>query len=468
MFNRSRSWVRGLSLAALAAGAVSLSAPRAALAEVRHEGEWSDDDPEVTLDLDGVPRADAVNRLAAAAGWSVVIRAPKSDPVTVHVKDQPAGKVLALLLTDGRYVARRDDKLIAIAPDDAAAAEAPAPPLPPAAPMMPAPPLPPLPPLAPLAPLPPLAPAAPAAPSDVESDEEGHDRLVTGGNLRIEKGEVVHDATVMGGNLDVWGTVTGDISVAGGNARIHSGAHVKGGAGTVGGNLTLESGAAVDGDVGVVGGVLRREDGARVGGDIHEGTPKKGRSPRPHKGHEATKGVTSSSSPSWLSQIADALNHGALLFVFGAVLLALAPDRMEKIKVQIAAHPARSFATGVVALFAGALAAVVVSLTVIGIPVAVVGILAAVLGTFAGVCCVFETVGCALLGHRTRNPYVHLACGGLLFVLASAIPKVGGLVDLVVGFTAFGALVITRGAGLVPLKGRFTGSPYRDAGTTST
>lgn len=127
----------------------------------------------------------------------------------------------------------------------------------------------------------------------------------------------------------------------------------------------------------------------------------------------------------------------------------------------------RSFATGVVSLFAGILAAIVVSLTVIGFPVAVVAILAAVLGTFAGICCALEIVGCALLAHRTKNPYVHLACGGLIFVLVGAIPKVGGLINLLVGFTAFGALVMTRGAGLVPmtLKGRF-GSPYRDADAT--
>lgn len=90
MFGQSQSWAGALSLAALSAGAVSVSVPGTALAEVRRDGDWSGDDPEVTLDLDGVPRADAVNRLAAAAGWSVVIRAPKSDPVSVHVKDQPA------------------------------------------------------------------------------------------------------------------------------------------------------------------------------------------------------------------------------------------------------------------------------------------------------------------------------------------------------------------------------------------
>ena len=73
-----------------------------------------------------------------------------------------------------------------------------------------------------------------------------------------------------------------------------------------------------------------------------------------------------------------------------------------------------------------------------------------------------EIVGCALLGHRTKNPYVHLACGGLIFLLASAIPKIGTLVVLAVGLTAFGSLVATRAAGLLPVKGRAgSGGPYR-------
>ncbi len=126
MKRRDRGFVAALAAAALA-GVVS-----PASAEVRHEGNWSGDDPEVSLDLDNVPRAEAVKRLASAAGWSVVVNAPKGDPVSLHVEDQRASKLLDLLLADGRYVARRDDRLISIAPDDGSApAVAPAPAVPP-------------------------------------------------------------------------------------------------------------------------------------------------------------------------------------------------------------------------------------------------------------------------------------------------------------------------------------------------
>ena len=128
---------RGIGAGALLA-LVAVASPAAA--EVRHEGDWSGEDPEVSLDLDNVPRAEAVKRLASAAGWSVVVNAPKGDLVSLHVEDQPASKVLDLLLADARYVARRDDKRIAISVDDGLARSS-------ATPTAPIPPVPPVPPV---------------------------------------------------------------------------------------------------------------------------------------------------------------------------------------------------------------------------------------------------------------------------------------------------------------------------------
>jgi cytoskeletal protein CcmA (bactofilin family) len=438
--------------------------PSAALAEVRHEGDWSDD-PEISLDLDNVPRAEALRRLADEAGWNLVINAPKGDLVSLHVEDQPASKLLDVLLADGQYTARRDDRLISITPLAAGAAT-------PSAPVPAVPAVPPVPAVPAVPPVPPI----PAMGHD-----GGQDRLITGGDLRIGPDEVVHNVTVLGGNLEVLGTVTGNLSVMGGNARIRRGAHVRGDAATAGGALTVESGASIDGDVGVMGGSLKREDGAHIGGEVRDGIEKVKRHVREHRaskseraasirasssGDEGTKSSSSSASSSsettqasLASRAASAVNAAALLFVFGAVLLALAPDRMEKLKVQIASHPMRTFATGVVGVLGGVLLMVAACLTVIGIPFVILGILAAVFGTLAALCSVLETVGAGLLGHRTKNPYVHLAFGGLLFLVVGAIPFVGGFIRLAVILTAFGSLVATRAAGFVPAKLR--GSPYR-------
>jgi hypothetical protein len=427
--------VRRASVGALVAGTL---VPGAALAEVRHEGDWSDSDPEVTLDLNDVPRVEAVKRLAEAAGWSVVLNVPKGEAVSVHAKDLPASKLLDVLLADGRYVARRDDKLLAIGPDTG--------PAPSVAP-----------------PIPPQAPPPPAQPLADSDDDDGPDRMVTGGSLRIERGEVVRDVTVMGGNLEVSGTVTGDLLVMGGHVVLHPGARLKGDASAFGGSLMLESGASVDGDVGVFGGSLHREDGARIGGEVHEGMHRRAH----HRGkHHVAKAAApetpkppEKATPGKLARVADALNGAAILFVFGAVLLALAPDRMDKLRAQIAGHPMKSFALGVVGLFGGIALAAAVCLTVIGIPFVIVGILAAIVGTLAAMCSVLETVGGALLAHRTKNPYVHLAFGGLLFLVAGAIPFIGGFVKLAVILTALGSLIATRGAGIIPTKLR--GAPYR-------
>ena len=438
-----QGFATGLAAAVVAAAALC---PAAARAEVRHEGDWSDDDDEVTLDLDNVPRDEAVKRLADKAEWSVVIHAPKGDPVRVHVKDQPADKVLDMILSDGSYVARRDENRIDIAPDTGA---------------------PPLPALAPVPPVPPVPPLSPLA-------GDGSDRAFTGGNGRIDAGEVVHDVSVMGGNLDVYGAVTGKLTVMGGNVRLHPGARVEGDVHALGGNLVLEDGSLVEGDVGVLGGALHREDGAQVEGSIHDGM-RWGHWGRwhAHRNHAAQAGAAPSKPPpprppvpvaskakSLAHRVADALNGAALFFVFGAVLLALAPDRMERMRVQVAAHPMKSFATGVVSLLLGLVAGPLVCLTIIGIPFVVLGLLAAIFATLAGMCSVFETLGGALLAHRTKNPYVYLACGGLLFLIAGAIPFVGGLVKVAVVLTALGSAVATRGAGLVPPRVRF-GAPYR-------
>lgn len=94
-------------VAALLLGTLVLGSGRA-LAEVIREGSWPASEPKVSLSAEGLPRAEAVKRLAEKAGWSVVIQSPSSTPVDVQVKDQPADKVLEILLSDGRYVAKRD------------------------------------------------------------------------------------------------------------------------------------------------------------------------------------------------------------------------------------------------------------------------------------------------------------------------------------------------------------------------
>lgn len=398
-------------------------------AEVLREGTWPDEDPKVSLSVKDLPRAEAVKKLAQKAGWSVVIEAPPSAPVDVEVKDQPAGKVLDLLLSDARYVAKRDGDLISIARAPEDAAPAPEPTVTAAA----------------SAPLPPpsASASAPPAPSAAE-DRQGDDRVVTGGSTRVDPGEVVHDLVVMGGSAEVLGTVTGDVTVMGGSVVAKKGALVKGDVSVVGGSFEAEDGAKVEGEVNVVGGKARRGDG-NVG-------------IRLSRGDDAKK-------PSFVERLSDfggAVTRTALLFVFGTVLLALATGRMEAMQGEVAARPMRTFALGIVASLLGALAFLALCVTVIGIPIAVVALLLAVIGTYAGICATLTTVGAALFHHRSKSPYVHLAVGCVVFLIASWLPWVGGLVTAGVVMFGIGALVATRGAGFFPKKVKNEG-PYRTA-----
>jgi hypothetical protein len=165
-----------------------------------------------------------------------------------------------------------------------------------------------------------------------------------------------------------------------------------------------------------------------------------------------------------LEAIGTTLTESSLLFVFGAVLLALASRRMDALKVEVASRPMKTFALGVVGALASLVTLVVLCVTIIGIPLAFIGILGAVVAVYGAITAVLTTLGQALLGHKTSNPYVHLAVGCLILFVGGSIPVVGGLLITAVVLTSIGALVATRAAGFVPSRTRVTPTdPYRSA-----
>ncbi|MBI4705874.1 MAG: polymer-forming cytoskeletal protein [Deltaproteobacteria bacterium] len=413
-----------------------------AFAEVKREGDWPKQEELVTLSVDGQPRAAAIRQLAAKAGWNVVVELPDGGSVDLDVRDQDAAKVLELLLADGRYVARRSGSLVGIAPERDAAAAAPA--AAPAAPSAAGP-----------------AAGAPPPPEDEpEPAERGEDRMVTGGSTRIERGEVVHDVVVMGGSAEILGRVTGDVAVMGGGAKIRDGARVRGDVSVLGGELTIEDGASVRGDVSVLGGELHRGKKAHVGGDV---TDQGGRLRFGSGAQGEEEGLTLASLA---HDAGGAMTRMALLFVFGAVLFGLATRRMELLQTAAAARPMRAFAWGVLGALVAAVVLVALCVTIIGIPLAFVAALVGAFAAYAGMCGVLAALGAALVRHKSTNPYVHLGVGCVLYLLLSAIPWVGGLITAVLVLVGIGAVVATRGAGLLPeRKGQPSagGGPYRTA-----
>jgi len=399
----------------------------AALAEVKHEGTWPIELKHVTLDATHMTRTDAITRIAKEAGWSVVLRdIDDGKPMDVHITDQPADKVLDVVLNDGDFVAKRDGTLITIS-----GAKTPAPTA-----------------IASVAPPIPSALAAPVPTTTATT--RGEDRMVHGGDLVIAADETVHDVAVFGGSVSVFGTVTGNVVVFGGSASIKKGAHVSGSATAVGGSVDVADGAQVDGDVGVVGGSLSRHKGAKIGGAVH-------------KNDDLHIGTTPSSGPrSFLREVSDATTRAAMLFVFGAVLFALASQRMNTLRVEAASRPMRAFALGVVGAVVGLASIALIGITIIGLPIAVVLLLGAIFAAYSGICAVLATAGKALIGHKTENPHIHLLVGCALFLVSGAIPLINGIVTFAVVLMGIGVVVATRGAGTLVPNGRvaFAG-PYR-------
>lgn len=449
------SWFKGSSLAGAALAVASIAVASAAAAHVKHDGAWPAEDTKVTLDVSATPRTEALRKLADAAGWSLVVHAPPGDPVDVHVKQQPASKVLDILLDDGDYVASRDGTLVSIVRGAADAAAQ----------------VPPAPPVAPVPPVPPEAASAPGIhiqiddkPDDERPHAHGKDRTVMGGNVTIPKGEIAGDVTVFGGNLDIEGESTGDVSVFGGNVVVHDGARIQGDASVFGGKLTLDHGAKIDGDVSCLGGTLSRDPASHIGGDVtvkgdedDDDGSSKGASPA-HPGERHTFIARAGNS------VMNGVRLAAVLFVIGTVLLALTGRRMDMLRGEVAARPMRSVALGIVGIFGFVVVIVALCVTVIGAPVAVVAAVLAGFAVLGAMCAVLSVVGEGLLRHKTENPYVHLGVGCALFVALAAIPWVGHFVVIGTILAGIGVLVATRCAGLlVRRNGNGGAASYRSA-----
>jgi len=405
-------------------------------ADVRREGDWPNDSGEpVSLAFDGT-RSEAIRRLAQAAGWSVVGSALKDEPVSVHVIDQPAGKVLALLLGDGDYVVKRDGKLLSIsaAPHGKQETADPS-----AAPSWPKP-----------DPIPP-------PPAAGKQRGRGDDRTVLGGRAVVAQGETVGDLLVLGGSAEIFGTVSGDAAVFGGTLQVRSGGHVHGDVAVLGGMVHLEDGARVDGDISTAGGRVERAAGALIGGDLTGAVPgndhrdaddeaDEQRATAPEK--ERKNEEDDDESTFAVGDVGSAIARTALLFAFGCVLLSLAGARMELMQQELAARPVRAFALGVVGLLAGALGLIALCVTIIGIPLAIVAALLGLLGVYAGMCAAFTALGAAILHERTPSPYVHLGFGCAVYLLTSSLPVIGWLATVAAVLIGLGLLVETRGAGV--------------------
>jgi cytoskeletal protein CcmA (bactofilin family) len=418
-------------------------------ADVRRRGEWpSDNEERISLTFEG-PRSKALRALAGAAGWSIIDNpgsatfAGAGDTVNVFVTDQPAVKVLELLLSDGDYVVKRDGKLLSItvhAPGSGPKAPDSLPPPPP--------------------PFPSTEPDPAARPALVRNAE---DRTVLGSSTVIAKEEVVNNLTLLGGSVELRGTVQEDVLVMGGSLVVHEGARVYGDVAVLGGNVELKDGARVDGDLSSAGGHIQRAAGAILRGDeIAIGGSKsiEGKSKQTQlddnddEDEENDEAKEEKSEESWsfaavMDKLGSALSRAALLYAFGCVLLATASAPMQRMQTELAERPMQAFGIGLATLIGGCFALIVLCVTIIGIPIAILLFLLGALGVYAGMCAVFLELGALVLEDRTPSPYAHLALGCLMYLIFSTLPVIGWLATSAAVLCGLGLLVSTRFAGLI-------------------
>ncbi len=363
-------------------------------AEVRRTGEWPEGE-KVSLAVTGVTRDEAVRRLAAGAGWSLVAQDLGDGTVSLDVREQSAARVLELLLAGETFVVEREGSLVSVRRETP-------------------------------------APATSAGSGETKIGKKGEDLFVTEDG-RVPKGVVVRDVFVWGGTVVIEGTVTGSVAVFGGQARLSGDAYVREDVIAFGGTLEIENGARVDGDVAAVFGKLHRGDKVDV--------------------HCTTCGYEEKNF--WKTFFDDLFGHltaVSILWLLGAITVAVGASRVEVLREELERRPLRSFGLGIAAIFGLLLLLATLVVTLIGIPLAILSAVLAVLATYLGFCVLLLAIGRRLVGARSTNPYVHLAIGCGLHFLLLLVPGFGGFLGLLGAIMALGGLVATRGAGLLARK----------------
>ena len=285
-------------------------------------------------------------------------------------------------------------------------------------------------------PSPPPAPAS--APPAASPGTVSGSLSLFGGDFTIPAGEVREgNVTVYGGSGDVLGTVTHDLRVFGGSVYVDG--HVGHDVIMFGGSVQLGPDADVGHDVTVVGGSMERDPGARVGHSVTEG------------------GFSSDLVAGALPSLPSLPRPGSFDLQFGiglavgVVLVALLlqlffPRQVATARDALEDRPFASLGFGCLTAVAGVLLAALLGVTVILLPVTAAIAVAMTAGWLLGLAGVIVLIGQRLTAALRIDvgPVVALLLGGVLVAVLVNVPLLGGLFGLLIGSMALGAVVLTR------------------------
>lgn len=414
---------------------LSAVAPAAPAAAFELQGEWPAEPEHVTLAVEHEATSRALRLAAESAGLDLIATLPVDPPCTVRVRGAALPDVLSAILAEQPVVVTRTGRMIVVRPAPAGAAATPsAEPTQPAAtppavpgvpfsataPSPPTPPGPPSPPPAPAVPVPPPPPAPPVPPAT-------SDRVTFTGDITVRQGERVRDVVTMGGDARIEGEATGDVVTMGGDIEVASTGIVHGDLVTMGGDIDVEDGGVVHGQRVQTG---NGDVGVSIGVDPE---------------------AAASSVSSWFSDSIGSAARYALLFLLGLVLLGLAPERLDTLRLALVKLPTRSAATGLVGLIAAVILVVVLCITIIGIPAAVLLVLALPVAIYVGMAAAASVIGALLPSARLKDrPVLQLAAGVALLFGVSLLPFVGDIAIAIAAVVGFGTVVLTRFGKLDP------------------
>jgi hypothetical protein len=281
---------------------------------------------------------------------------------------------------------------------------------------------------------------SPSASAPPVTRSVGGSYSVFGGTFTLPAGERRDgNVSIYGGDADIQGTVTHDLRVYGGTATVDG--EIGHDVVVLGGSVTLGPHAKVGHDVTVVGGAVDRDPGAQIGHAFVEGGIGGGDLP-------GLPGMPQLPEAPRLGGLDLGLGIGLSI---GVVLLALLvqlffPAHLATTRDALEDRPLASLGFGCLTSIAGVLLAVLLGITVLLLPVsfaiAVAMGLAWLLGVAAAILLIGQRLAAAL--RLQIDPVTTLLLGGLLVAILVNVPILGGLVGLVLGAMALGAVVLTR------------------------
>lgn len=282
------------------------------------------------------------------------------------------------------------------------------------------------------------------------------------GNIRVAGGDVTlssevgGNVTILGGNIliDDSATISGSLNGAVGNARILSpvskSIHIAGGQITVGnevgknlkvavGNLALVNGAHIKGDVVYV----AEEEMDISGGAMIDGAVVKKILPEQIAAEKEQKnsrnvflGLMGFSALFWF------VNS----FIFGALLLRIAPRYTSDVVDGIRRKFWQNMLTGFVFTVVGPIVIVILLATIFGIPLALLSTV-----VYFVLMCLGRIMFALFLGTKiqkhvsfAKNKYLVLILGILAYSILTWIPFIGWLIGIVGSFVGTGSLIMTK------------------------